>query len=54
MIKKQWLVVTILTFVTIIAWVAFDILHTQSEVTIPTELQELTEPISPEFDISGL
>lgn len=54
MIRKQWLIVTILTFITILAWVAFDIIHTRSEVTIPTELQDLTEPISPEFDAKGL
>ena len=54
MIRKQWLIVTILTFITILAWVVFDILHTQAEVEVPSELQELTEPISPDFDTSGL
>lgn len=54
MIKKKWFVATILTFVTILAWVVFDILHTRAQVEIPSQLQELTEPINPEFDISGL
>lgn len=54
MISKQWLVLTILTFITILSWVVFDILHTQAEVTIPSELNELIEPLSPEFDTSGL
>lgn len=52
--RKQWLVVTILTFLTILAWVTFDILHTRSEVEIPSKLQDLTEPISPDFDLKGL
>lgn len=52
--RKEWLVVTILTFITILAWVVFDILHTQAEVEIPDEINSLIEPISPEFDVSGL
>lgn len=54
MIRKEWLIVTILTFITIIAWVVFDVLHTQAEVEIPSDLQDLIEPISPEFDVSSL
>lgn len=53
MIRKEWLIITILTFITILAWVVFDILHTRIQVEIPQHLQELTEPINPEFDISG-
>lgn len=54
MLRKKWLIVTILTFITILAWVVFDILHTRAQVEIPSELQQLTEPINPEFDTSGL
>lgn len=54
MIRKEWLIITILTFITILAWIVFNILHTRSQVEIPSPLQELTEPINPEFDISGL
>lgn len=54
MVRKEWLVVAILTFITILAWVGFDILHTQAEVEIPSELKDLTEPISPDFDVIGL
>lgn len=52
--RKEWLVVTILTFVTVLAWVTFDLLHTRSEVEIPAAMQQLTEPINPNFDLKGL
>lgn len=54
MTKKQWLVAAILTFITICAWVAFDILHARSQVEISPKLQDIIEPLSPDFDISGL
>ncbi|TSC87557.1 MAG: Uncharacterized protein G01um10147_535 [Microgenomates group bacterium Gr01-1014_7] len=54
MSRKEWLVAAILTFLTICAWVVFDILHTRAQVEIPSKTKELIEPISPEFDISGL
>lgn len=52
--RKEWLIGTILTFIVILAWVVFDILHNRAQVEIPSQLQELTEPINPEFNISGL
>lgn len=54
MLRKEWLIITILTFITILAWVVFDIIHTRSQVEIPSQLQQLTEPIDPEFDVSGI
>mgnify|MGYP001568012968 CR=1 FL=1 len=54
MTKKQWLIAAILTFTTICAWVVFDILHTRAQVEIPVKTKELIEPISPDFDTSGL
>lgn len=54
MTKKEWLIAAILTFVTICAWVVFDILHSRAKIEIPPKTQELIEPISPEFDTSGL
>ena len=54
MIKKEWLIAAILTFATICAWVAFDILHTQSKVEISKDLQQILEPINPEFNLKGL
>jgi hypothetical protein len=54
MTRKEWLIATILLFITIIAWVAFDILHNYSAVEIPAKVQEIIEPISPEFNIQSL
>lgn len=54
MIRKEWLIVTILTFIAILAWVVFDILHTRAQVEIPPQLQELSEPINPEFNLKGV
>lgn len=54
MTKKEWLIAAILTFTTILAWIIFDVLHTRSQVEIPAELQEVTEPISPDFNTKGV
>jgi len=54
MTKKEWLIATILTFITICAWVVFDILHTRAQVTIPSKIQEVTQPINPEFNTSSV
>lgn len=50
MTKKEWLIATILTFLTICAWVTFDIIHKRSAIEIPQNLQDVIEPISPNFD----
>ncbi|MBI4035590.1 hypothetical protein HY383_01450 [Candidatus Daviesbacteria bacterium] len=54
MTKKQWLIAAIFTFITILAWVISDIIHTRSEVQIPQNLQQVIEPISPDFNIQAL
>jgi len=54
MLHKEWLIIIIITFITISTWVAFDILHTRSQVEIPQTLQEIIEPISPDFNISSI
>lgn len=50
MTKKEWLIAAILTFLTICAWVVFDILHARAQVEIPSNIQEAIEPINPEFN----
>ena len=52
--KKQWLIAAVLTFTTIVAWVIFDILHSRSQVEISPKLQEVIEPISPDFNTKSL
>ncbi len=54
MIKKEWLILAIITFITISAWVIFDIFHARARVEISPKVQEAIEPLNPEFDISGL
>lgn len=50
MTQKQWLTAVILTFLTISAWVIFDILHSRKQVEIPQKWQEVTQPINPNFE----
>lgn len=54
MTRKEWLIATILTFITICAWVIFDILHTRAQVEISPKIQEIIEPVNPEFNTSGI
>lgn len=54
MIKKEGLIIAILTFITFCAWVVFDILHTRAQVQIPAKVQQIIEPINPEFDTKVL
>lgn len=48
--RKEVLVILIATFITIIAWVGFDILHTRAEVDIDPKWQQAAEPLDPNFD----
>lgn len=54
MIRKEWLIAVIITFITICAWVISDIFHTRSQVEIPQKLQEIIKPISPDFNTSSV
>lgn len=51
MTKKEWLIAAILTFITVCAWVIFDILHTRATVEIPPKTKDIIEPINPEFKL---
>ena len=52
--RKEWLIAAILTFVTICAWRSFSIIHTRSSVEISPEVQQLIEPVNPNFDTKVL
>lgn len=52
MTRKEWFIAAVLTFITICAWVIFDILHERSKVEISPKVQEVIEPIDPNFNIS--
>lgn len=52
--SKTWLIITILTLITIVAWVVFDVIHARSKVEIPTEIKNVLDPINPNLDIKAL
>lgn len=54
MTRKEWLIVVILTFITVCAWVIFDILHTRSQVEISPVWAENKQPIDPQFNLEAL
>lgn len=54
MTRKEWLVIAILTFLTICAWVIFDTVHARSQVDISPEWKDAREPIDPQFNIGIL
>lgn len=51
MTRKEFLIVAIVTLLTIIGWVTFNIIHARSQVQIPANIQEIIEPINPNFDL---
>lgn len=52
--KKDWLIVSIITLIAIISWLIFDIMHKSSQVDIPVEIKNVLDPINPNFDIKAL
>jgi len=54
MTKKGYLFVAILTLITVVLWVIFDVLHSQSEVKTPPDIEKLIEPLDPTFDLKGI
>jgi hypothetical protein len=47
--SKDILALTILTFITILAWIGFEAYHTAATSTIPERLEILVQPLSPEL-----
>lgn len=50
MSSKRFLYIVIATFITVLGWAVFDIIHTRSKVQTPPEVKELLTPIEPTFD----
>jgi hypothetical protein len=48
--NKQFVLVTIVTFIVIVIWIIADVLHTQPSVQVDPKLTTLLTPISPNFD----
>lgn len=54
MTKKGYLLVAIATLITIILWVVFDVMHKSSKEAPSSDIEKLTEPIDPKFDLEGI
>lgn len=52
--RKEVLILTVATFLTFMAWVIFDIIHTRAAVTIAPSVQEAIKPLNPNFDESAI
>lgn len=50
MTGKRFFYILIITFITIIIWVVADIMHTRAKVQPAPEIQQLLEPVNPDFD----
>lgn len=47
---KDLLILSILTFITVVAWIIFDVYHASTTSTITPLQKELIEPLKPTFD----
>lgn len=50
MSSKQTLFLSIFTFLTVLAWIAFDVYHATTTSTITPVQEKLITPLTPEFD----
>lgn len=50
MSQKDLLILSILTFLTVLAWIAFDVHHAATTSTITPLQKELTKPLNPTLD----
>ena len=48
--SKDLIYLLILTLITALAWLGFDIYHARTKTTLTAETVELIKPISPELD----
>lgn len=49
---KQFLYIIIATLITILIWFGVDIYHSRTKVQILPEIQQILEPVNPNFDTS--
>lgn len=48
--RKDLFLLSILTLITAIGWIVFDIYHASVDTTIPPEIEEQLTPITPTFE----
>jgi hypothetical protein len=47
---KQFLYIIIATLITVLVWAGVDLYHSRNKVEISPELQQIMEPVNPNFD----
>ena len=47
---QQFITILIISFIVLIAWLLFDFLHTKASVQVETNVQDLLDPVNPDFD----
>lgn len=52
--QKDFLLIAIFTFITVLAWIILTIYHARVTSTISPALKEKIEPIEPRFDTSTI
>lgn len=54
MSNKDWLMLSIVTFLTAAAWTVYEVYHQAVASTITPVQQEITKPLDPTFDLDTL
>lgn len=54
MSNKDWLILSIITFLTVAGWTVYEIYHAAISSTVTPVQQEITKPLDPNFDIDTL
>ncbi|MBI2018029.1 hypothetical protein HYS92_03175 [Candidatus Daviesbacteria bacterium] len=52
--RKEFLLITVATLITVVAWVVFDIIHKRADVKLPANVQNVIEPINPDFNLNNI
>lgn len=52
--KKEFMIILIITFFVIMVWIIAEIIHSKPSVPVDPKLQQLLDPIDPNFDTSTL
>jgi len=52
--RKSLFIISIATLITVVIWVVADIYHARSKVEISAKLQEVIEPLTPNFDDTAI
>jgi hypothetical protein len=52
--SKDWLMLSIITFLTAAAWTVYEVYHQATTTTITPVQQEMVKPLDPTFDLDTL